>query len=433
MGGFGFEGPMGGPMGGGPMIDWQMGGMPGMEHRFPLEMEMLPPEDGMGQGGMWPGPGAPSNGNIPNGVPGGPQFEHVMKYGTEVFCGGLERSVKEEDLHKFFESVGDVQLVRLAFEKEGGKANRGFAFVRFGTKRACEKALEKNLKELKGKRVNVVRAADNDTLVIFGLDLMWKEDALREVLAPRMTQLVKIDLMRLQGDDLDRNRGYALIQYENHQAASSNLKRSGGKYILEGRECFLTWADPNPDPDEEMMRDVKHLFVSHIDERASEKELDQLFGKVGRLERISLSRNMPNARRKDFAFVHYKHRSAALQAIKELDGVKFYGLNLKVELAKPFELMAKQFRELQEQQGAELVPIMQPTPGPIGPQGPQLMEGPGMLQMLSPEQMGMGNIGMEQMGMGNMGMEQIGMGNIGMDQMGMGNMGMNQMGMGMGT
>ncbi|KAI7752416.1 hypothetical protein M8C21_005086 [Ambrosia artemisiifolia] len=58
----------------------------------------------------------------------------------EIFVGGLDKDVTEDDLKKVFSAVGEVSEVRLMMNPQT-KKNKGFAFLRFATveqaKRAC--------------------------------------------------------------------------------------------------------------------------------------------------------------------------------------------------------------------------------------------------------------------------------------------------------
>lgn len=58
----------------------------------------------------------------------------------EVFVGGLDKDVKEEDLKKVFSAVGEVTEVRLMMNPQT-KKNKGFAFLRFGTVEEAKRAV----------------------------------------------------------------------------------------------------------------------------------------------------------------------------------------------------------------------------------------------------------------------------------------------------
>ena len=58
----------------------------------------------------------------------------------EVFVGGLDKDVKEEDLKKVFSAVGEVTEVRLMMNPQT-KKNKGFAFLRFATVEEAKRAV----------------------------------------------------------------------------------------------------------------------------------------------------------------------------------------------------------------------------------------------------------------------------------------------------
>lgn len=63
---------------------------------------------------------------------------------TEIFLGGLDKDIEEEDIKKVFAEVGDVVAVRLFRHNTYTTGNnKGYAFVRYGSAANAKKALEK--------------------------------------------------------------------------------------------------------------------------------------------------------------------------------------------------------------------------------------------------------------------------------------------------
>lgn len=58
----------------------------------------------------------------------------------EVFVGGLDKDVVEDDLRKMFSQVGEVTEVRLMMNPQT-KKNKGFAFLRFATVEQAKRAV----------------------------------------------------------------------------------------------------------------------------------------------------------------------------------------------------------------------------------------------------------------------------------------------------
>jgi RNA recognition motif-containing protein len=64
----------------------------------------------------------------------------------------------------------------------------------------------------------------------------------------------------------------------------------------------------------------------------NEAKLKQLFGKYGEIDRIMMAKNNPKSKRKDFAFVNFSTRDAALASINALNDVEFTEGDEKVGL-----------------------------------------------------------------------------------------------------
>lgn len=58
----------------------------------------------------------------------------------EVFVGGLDKDVSEEDLRKVFNAIGEITEVRLMMNPLT-KKNKGFAFLRFPTVEQAKRAV----------------------------------------------------------------------------------------------------------------------------------------------------------------------------------------------------------------------------------------------------------------------------------------------------
>lgn len=66
--------------------------------------------------------------------------ERKLRKELEIFVGGLDRDVTEEDLKKVFQNAGEVVDVRLHKDPSTNK-NKGYAFVRFANKEQVNRAL----------------------------------------------------------------------------------------------------------------------------------------------------------------------------------------------------------------------------------------------------------------------------------------------------
>lgn len=64
---------------------------------------------------------------------------------------------------------------------------------------------------------------------------------------------------------------------------------------------------------------MKSVYVEGIPSSWDQAKLRELFKKFGEIERVVLSRDMHSAKRKDFAFVNYATREAALSCIESFE------------------------------------------------------------------------------------------------------------------
>lgn len=75
--------------------------------------------------------------------------------------------------------------------------------------------------------------------------------------------------------------------------------------------------------------------VTNLSENARDSDLQELFGRIGEISRIFLSKDKNTGQSRGFAFVSYKRKEDAERAIKTLNGFGYDHLILTVEWSKP--------------------------------------------------------------------------------------------------
>merc|ERR1719219_1005222 len=75
------------------------------------------------------------------------------------------------------------------------------------------------------------------------------------------------------------------------------------------------------------MSKVKVLYVRNLKAETTEEALKEKFEEFGKVERVK--------KIKDYGFVHFEERDAAVKAMDELNGVKMGESELEISLAKP--------------------------------------------------------------------------------------------------
>lgn len=82
-------------------------------------------------------------------------------------------------------------------------------------------------------------------------------------------------------------------------------------------------------------REEATIRVTNLSEDVKEEDLTELFGTIGKLERVFLAKHKDKKASKGFAFITYANRELAAQAIRKLNRHGYDNLLLNVEWARP--------------------------------------------------------------------------------------------------
>lgn len=242
----------------------------------------------------------------------------------EIFVGGLDKDASEADLRKVFSEVGEVTEVRLMMNPQTNK-NKGFAFLRFATveqaKRACS-----DLKNpvVNGKKCGVTQSQDSDTLFLGNICKAWTKEALKEKLKHYGVDNIE-DLTLVEDSNNDgMNRGFAFLEFSSRSDAMDSFRRLQKRDVVFGvdRPAKVSFADSFVDPGDEVMAQVKKVFVDGLPASWDEDRVRDLLKKYGKIEKIELARNMPSAKRKDFGFITFDTHDAAVTCAKNINNTE---------------------------------------------------------------------------------------------------------------
>ncbi|PIN06624.1 Splicing factor 3b, subunit 4 [Handroanthus impetiginosus] len=143
--------------------------------------------------------------------------ENVAK-GTEVFVGGLPRSISEEKVKELFSACGEIVEIRMIKDPKGNL--KGFCFVRFATKEAASRAVrEKSGTMLDGKKIGVLPSSEQDTLYFGNLNKAWSAEEFERIVLQVFPDVESIDLVMLKNissGQKQRNRGFAFVKFCSH-------------------------------------------------------------------------------------------------------------------------------------------------------------------------------------------------------------------------
>ncbi|KAI3452229.1 hypothetical protein Pfo_008894 [Paulownia fortunei] len=273
--------------------------------------------------------------------------------GTEVFIGGLPRSISEEKIHEVFSVCGEIVEIRLIKDQKGNL--KGFCFVRFATKESATRAVrEKSGTVLDGKKIGVLPSSEQDTLYFGNLNKAWSADEFERIVLQVFPDIESIDLAMLKDTppgQKQRNRGFAFVKFCSH-AAAARAQRVGSQpdFRLGNLHPAVQWAEEEPEIDPKELSKIKVAFVRNLPVDAEENYLKQFFEPFGKVEKVVVSKkgSFP------VGFVHFTERLDLERAVKELNEKTVQGpsggpmYKLQVEVARPMDRNKKRVRENSE-------------------------------------------------------------------------------------
>lgn len=252
----------------------------------------------------------------------------------EVFVGGLDRDATDEDLRKVFGQVGEVTEVRLMWNPLTHK-NKGFAFLRFATveqaRRACN---ELKHPTVNGKQCGVSPSQDSDTLFVGNICKTWTKSVFKEQLleygVDNFEELTLVEDAKNEG----LNRGFAFLDFACRADALDACKRLQKMDVVFGtdRTAKVAFADTFIEPDDEIMAQVKTVFLDGLPASWDEERVTEHVKKFGKVEKVELARNMPAAKRTDFGFVTFDTHDAAVGCVEGVNNSEIGDGDKKVKV-----------------------------------------------------------------------------------------------------
>uniref|UniRef100_A0A7N6BFR9 RRM domain-containing protein n=2 Tax=Percomorphaceae TaxID=1489872 RepID=A0A7N6BFR9_ANATE len=246
----------------------------------------------------------------------------------KVFVGKIPRDLYEDELVPLFESAGPIWDLRLMMDPLSGQ-NRGYAFITYCNKDDAQKAVKlcDNHEIRPGKYLGVCISVANNRLFVGSIPKNKTRESILEDFG-KVTEGLQEVILYHQPDDKKKNRGFCFLEYEDHKSAAQARRRlMSGKVKVWGNPVTVEWADPVAEPDPEVMAKVKVLFVRKLATAVTEELLEKTFSQFGKLERVK--------KLKDYAFVHFEERDAAVKAMDEMNGKELGGEEIEIVLAKP--------------------------------------------------------------------------------------------------
>uniref|UniRef100_A0A7N0ZYI6 RRM domain-containing protein n=1 Tax=Kalanchoe fedtschenkoi TaxID=63787 RepID=A0A7N0ZYI6_KALFE len=275
--------------------------------------------------------------------------ERRKKKEFEVFVEGLDKDASEDDLKKVFSVVGEIMEVRL-IKNPLTKKNKGFAFLRFATVGQAKRAVaELKNPVVNGKKCGVSPSQDSDTLFLGNICKTWTKEALKEKLksygVEDMTDLTLVEDSSNEG----MNRGFAFLEFSSRSDAMDAFNCLQKKDVSFGanKSPKVSFAESFIDPGDEIMAQVKTVFVDGLHASWDENRVRRFLKKYGAIEKIELARNMPSAKRKDFCFVTFNSHDVAVNCAKSINNAEIgegdHKAKVRARLSRPLERGRKKY------------------------------------------------------------------------------------------
>jgi len=266
------------------------------------------------------------------------------KFVSQIFIGKINREILEDDIVPALEEYGDIYEFRLMVDNRSG-VNKGYGFCIYTTKDAADAAV-KGLdgKELKGMNLTVKLSRPNVRLFIGSIPKTKTKEQIIEELKDKVEELNDV-ILYMDPENKTLNRGFAFLDFATHKDASvAKKKLSSGKVKVFGMtQPPVDWAEPEEEPDEEVMATVKVVYVANIPASITEEKINEMFAQYGDVEKSKKIKN--------YAFIHFLERDSALSSIEALNGHEVEGSTLEVSLAKPQSTSKKEkLKKLKDKQ-----------------------------------------------------------------------------------
>ncbi|XP_076917796.1 uncharacterized protein LOC143577985 [Bidens hawaiensis] len=260
--------------------------------------------------------------------------ERQKKKELEVFVGGLDRDTTEVDLREVFSEIGDITEVRLLMNPMTNK-NKGFAFIRFATVEQARRALN-DFKHpmINGKQCGVAPSQDSDTLFVGNICKTWSKDMLKEKLVrygiDKFEELTLVEDAKTVG----MNRGFAFLDFPTRADALEACRRLQKRDVIFGtdRTARVAFADTFIEPDDEIMAQVRTVFVDGLPPSWEEDIIKEHLKQFGKIEKVELARNMPAAKRDDFGFITFSTHESAVSCVDGINDSELVFRNKKVKV-----------------------------------------------------------------------------------------------------
>lgn len=250
----------------------------------------------------------------------------------QLYCGHIPCEVTERELFEAIQPHGRIHEMCIMMDATKRK-HRGFAFIKFFNEADQQAVMTKiqgfEIRPGKQLKLNVYKA--NCSLYIANIPKSEDADNLRNEFGKHLDGITNVIVYRPVRTNYrlqEQNRGFCFLEFETHEAAwkAKRVIEMDPRKLFTNR-IFVDWADTMDTPPDEIMQSVRILYIRNVHKTVTESQLTELFGAFGEIERVK--------RIKNFAFVHFRNRCDAINAMHALQNMSLCGEHLLITLAYP--------------------------------------------------------------------------------------------------
>jgi RNA recognition motif-containing protein len=241
---------------------------------------------------------------------------------TSIIVRKLPADTTQTRIRQFFTDAGIVRNLVLKEEQDSITA-----IVEFESPEEAEYALSKEAKGFEGHNISIERG-QSTTLYVTNYPAIADEAYLRNLFGP-FGEIVGIRFPSLK---FDTHRRFCYIQFDNAENAVAATQLDGTD--AEGLKLIAKISDPKAKKKRVgAIIEGREVYVWHLNFKVKEREIAEVFGRFGSIERIKLPIIKGLGNNRGYCFVNYKTKENADAAVAEMNGKNFWGLDLHVEIA----------------------------------------------------------------------------------------------------
>lgn len=126
--------------------------------------------------------------------------------------------------------------------------SRGYGFVTFNNKEEAYTIIEKfNKSIIKEKPIELKNGKSNSILFLGGIRRNWKPERITELVKNTLANVYKVIYIN-DASDINQNRGYCFIRFDDRDSAIRALNRiTRDDFLLGGQRVKANWADTQSD------------------------------------------------------------------------------------------------------------------------------------------------------------------------------------------